>query len=378
MKEKMFSLSENKFVSGQTDIFVGKKGNIKRYLVCALQGYFPVLTKIGPNSLAVIYRTGAPHVGITGTLAVSTSKDGGKSWTAPVEIASRGNDNRNPALGFTPDKLLICAYWKAGLHNYEEIINGMGPEWVGDNDRSSARQRKIPAMFITTSPDYGQTWTEPHVYTSKLLTLASPYGRIITLPDGTLLMGVYGRLRQNEDDVRNISILLRSQDGGKTWGEETLVAKKYNETSFVLLPNGRLLAACRSDIKNNVAITFSDDMGFTWNKPQDITGFGEYPADLTLLKSGRVLLSFGRRVSPMGCGLLFSDDNGLTWNKNKEILLAGDGGGWDLGYPSTVQIEDGTIITVLYYASGSAMSEKWGHVSCQALHYTEDILKYFL
>jgi hypothetical protein len=59
-------------------------------------------------------------------------------------------------------------------------------------------------------------------------------------------------------------------------------------------------------------------------------------------------------------------------------LLAGDGvENRDLGYPSTVQLDDGTIITALYYASGSEMSgdyHGWGSVSCQAIHYREEDL----
>jgi len=52
-----------------------------------------------------------------------------------------------------------------------------------------------------------------------------------------------------------------------------------------------------------------------------------------------------------------------------------DGGGGDLGYPSTVQLDDGTINTALYYAGGSEPSRDsssgWGQVSCQLIKYTE-------
>jgi hypothetical protein len=84
-------------------------------------------------------------------------------------------------------------------------------------------------------------------------------------------------------------------------------------------------------------------------------------------------LTLGRRVRPLGCGALFSHDNGKTWHAKSEILLAGDGIlNGDLGYPSTVQLADGHIVTLLYFASGSQMSKEWGTVSCQAIHYTEE------
>ena len=68
-----------KYLMGESDLFVGRRRRLKRYLVCSLQGYFPVLVKTGPNALAIVFRTGGPHVGISATLAVSTSSDGGMS-----------------------------------------------------------------------------------------------------------------------------------------------------------------------------------------------------------------------------------------------------------------------------------------------------------
>ena len=101
-----------------------------------------------------------------------------------------------------------------------------------------------------------------------------------------------------------------------------------------------------------------------------MTSDGEHPADLTLLHSGRLLLTFGRRIRPR-CR--------SGRNRDHEALLAGDGvDNTDLGYPSTVQLADGAIVTAVYYASGSEMSADWrgwGHVSCQAIHYREEDLR---
>jgi len=85
-----------------------------------------------------------------------------------------------------------------------------------------------------------------------------------------------------------------------------------------------------------VATLFSDDLGCTWSKPVQVTRDGEHPADLTVLASGAVQLTFGRRIRPMGCGVLFSADGGKSWDTDREVLLAGDGvRNGDLGYPST-------------------------------------------
>jgi hypothetical protein len=169
--------------------------------------------------------------------------------------------------------------------------------------------------------------------------------------------------------------LMKSRDGGQSWGEEIVVGPGYNETAYAFV-GPKLVAALRSQ-SGHVAISSSDDRGKSWTKPVEVTRDGEHPADLCLLSSGRLLLTFGRRIRPCGCGALMSQDGGLTWDRYREVLLAGDGVlNTDLGYPSTVQLEDGAIVTLLYYASGSGFSPgpsgDWGAVSCQALHYRED------
>lgn len=361
-----------RFLRGESDIFIGRRARLPRYLVCALQGYFPVVVKTGPNALAAIYRTGAAHVGVAGTLAVARSEDGGRSWSDPIEIQPRWDDNRNPAFGVNARGELIAAFWKARLHNYEEQTPGGGLVYV--SRENNPRWQSVAALFICRSADGGRTWSEPRPYMSSLLSLASPYGRIISAPDGTLLMGIYGAPRTPIEGVRNISVLLRSRDGGATWGDESLVARRYNETAYAFTPDGMLLAAARSE-SGHVATLFSRDLGRTWSEPRQVTREGEHPADLTVLASGNVLLTFGRRIRPMGCGALLSRDGGRTWDFEHEVLLAGDGiENTDLGYPSTVQLDDGHIVTLLYYASGSDMSRGlggWGEVSCQAIHYSE-------
>jgi hypothetical protein len=43
-----------------------------------------------------------------------------------------------------------------------------------------------------------------------------------------------------------------------------------------------------------------------------------------------------------------SEDQGATWKIEQEIVLRDDGGSRDLGYPSSVQLADGTLVTVYY------------------------------
>lgn len=365
-------MAPKKYLSVESDVFVGKRERIRRYLICSLQGYFPVLVKTGPQSLACIYRVGGVHVSISATLAVSVSSDGGRSWSDPVNIAPQWDDCRNPAFGVNADGDLIATFWKAALDRYEDTPDGL--HWTREPIEGHVRQ---PSLFVMGSSDNGATWRELSRYQSDLLDMVSPYGRIISAPDGTLLMPAYGQRIKKTGDFRDTAVILRSTDGGTTWGDESILGDTFNEFSLCYNADGKLVAATRNEA-GSVSILSSDNHGRSWGKPEQVTREREHPADLTLLDSGRLLMTFGRRIRPYGCGALISSDGGTTWDRDREVLLAGDGvRNTDLGYPSTVQLDDGKIVTALYFASGSQPADMshhgWGDITAQALTYTEDL-----
>jgi photosystem II stability/assembly factor-like uncharacterized protein len=338
-----------------------------------MAGYFPVLAHEGGSRLAAVFRTAGPHIGITATLATATSDDAGMSWTDPIEAAPRWNDVRNPAFGIAADGTWVLAYWKAAVSRYRQDPNG--PVYAS----SSEHQWDVVAHFVVRSTDRGGTWSDPVGFRSNLCRLASPFGRILTMPDGGLLMSAYGSIPSDDEDApRHAAVLLRSVDEGRTWEDLSMIGEGYNETSCVRLPDGTLVAALRS-VSGHVAVCHSNDAGESWSPPVQVTRDGEHPADLTLLHSGALLLTYGRRIHPKGCGALVSSDGGRTWDQDREVLLAGDGGhSSDIGYPSTVQLPDGRIVTALYYAEGSAMAldgnPGGGRITCEAIHYREEDL----
>jgi hypothetical protein len=57
-------------------------------------------------------------------------------------------------------------------------------------------------------------------------------------------------------------------------------------------------------------------------------------------------MTYGHRRKPFGNQARVSEDHGMTWSE--AIVISGDGAGGDLGYPSTVQFEDGSLVSVWY------------------------------
>jgi hypothetical protein len=91
----------------------------------------------------------------------------------------------------------------------------------------------------------------------------------------------------------------------------------------------------------------STDAGKTWTLPRRTPIWG-FPADLLPLRSGKLLCAYGYRRRPYGVRACLSHDEGRTWDIEHELILRADGAGPDVGYPSSVQLDDGTIFTAYY------------------------------
>ena len=96
----------------------------------------------------------------------------------------------------------------------------------------------------------------------------------------------------------------------------------------------------------------------------------QWPFDVTILHNGDLLLGYGSRLHSFGAGVLVSRDSGETWDEKHRVLLAWNSLSTDTGYPSTVQLKDGTIVT-MYYAVGTTTSPETQAI---VVRYTEQQL----
>jgi hypothetical protein len=78
-----------------------------------------------------------------------------------------------------------------------------------------------------------------------------------------------------------------------------------------------------------------------------------HPADLIQLADGRLMATYGIRqrshTEPGGIRACFSNDNGETWDIGSEIQIRKDFLNMDVGYPESIQLYDGSLLTVYYY-----------------------------
>ena len=303
------------------------------------------------------------HVCPFGQLCAMTSKDDGKSWTYPRVLLDTAIDDRDSGVLETAKGTLIATtftslayepYLEKGKQFGELTAKGwttkemkreLFQKWKACHERLSAEERKAElGEWLIRSEDGGRSWSG-RIPT----TVNSPHGPI-QLSDGRLLYA--GKQLWTED--RKIGVC-QSTDDGLTWqwlaeipareGDDP--AKSYHELHSVEADNGTLVAQIRNHNKANAGWTLqteSTDGGKTWSVPRPIC-YG-LPSHLLKLRDGRLLMSYGHRRAPYGNQARISDDHGATWSD--AMIISGDGPGGDLGYPSTVELGDGSLLTVWY------------------------------
>lgn len=320
-------------------------------------GQFPVLAALPSGAIVAVLRGGAGHVGLAGRVEIIRSLDGGHTWTPPAVVADSDRDDRNPAFGVSQQGTLILAYHRTG--NYTADGTYAPAEFA-------ARGERPVEVMITRSHDGGLTWERPYPLGLPILETGSPFGKIASLPDGTLLMALYGpqhpallgALAADLSPQAHCSYVLRSRDNGLTWTEPTVIGVNVNETGLLALPGGAVLAVMRGDVPNDsLAVTRSTDGGVTWSAAAQLTAPRQHPADLVALRDGTILLTYGNRNPPYRVEGRVSRDGGQTWLPTI-LALSGHLYGYnvveprptDLGYPSSVALPNGRGVTLYYYA----------------------------
>jgi hypothetical protein len=200
------------------------------------------------------------------------------------------------------------------------------------------------------SDNGGKTWNAP-----VCCPVSAPHGASVK-KDGTLVY--LGKEFPRDMETPSGRVACAVSRTGDEWEEIGVVpvpeGKKigqFHEPHVIELPDGTLLGMIRyhydAPLDNEIGIyqTSSSDGGKTWSTPEDMNILGS-PPHLLLHSSGAVILSYGWRHAPYGQRARVSMDNGRTWGE--EIVLRDDGPDADLGYPCSVELLDGSILTVYY------------------------------
>ena len=294
------------------------------------------------------------HVCPFGRVELLRSGDNGKSWSGPQVIMDTPIDDRDAGILETDRGTLLATTFTSLA--YEPILAEAEANpaswdaarlarWQSVHQQLTPEQRTATlGTWMVRSTDNGITWSKPY---DSLVN--SPHGPV-RLADGTLLYAGKELWRENP----RIGVA-RSLDDGVSWKwlaeirpREGDLEGKYHELHMVEAANGRLIAQIRNHNPKDAGETLqseSSDGGATWSPPHSIGVWG-LPSHLLRLSDGRLLMSYGYRRKPYGNQVRISSDHGENWSA--PLTLSADGAGHDLGYPSTVELADRSLLSVWY------------------------------
>gem|GEM_PF-998199 len=357
----------NTYYNSSSTINVSLNGQIFNTLPCQrISLNFPELNKIAEGHVAcdskgdiwagVSNGLGSKPMGSFRTARLFRSRDKGFTWTSKF-IAPTYNRGM-VAFTVLPDDSMILTTNYYSWHQ--------------------------PDIYISAPGDNGNNW----IHSTTLSSL--PYDHMgegilgfTQLRDGRLILPIV-HFNPNpyppEKLILGVDNYLQvSTDGGKTFTRSSMTFDYGQEIQILELQSGKLLAAVRynrerlpgetdqdilevrgdpsaddgkptSRVVKNVFIGESDDGGQTWHslrpvkdaQGQVLLEYGEATGQLIQVADGRVVLLHWKRYPANEADVRahVSLDEGQTWQP--EVYHISDGA----GYPGSVVLEDGTIVTV--------------------------------
>ena len=312
--------------------------------VCA----WPNLTMLPDGTIAAIIHNKPSHGGMEGEVECWASRDGVK-WELRGRPAPNDPDTvrMNVAAGLAKngDLLVLCSGWT-------NVKQPQRPKQANFRD-------DILRSWVCRSRDGGRTWTQHKEFPApdEGWTEYIPFGDIWAGEDGALHGSCYGgefvdpTLSTKTKGYR--AWHFRSDDDGKSWQRISTIGPKHNETCILPLGGKRWLAAARIDA---VELFRSDDDGVTWSEPLRVTERNEINGHLLRLRDGRLVLTYGNRVKgQFGVLAKLSSDEGKTWSAPMRLA---DSLEQDCGYPSSVELADGKVVSG-FYSKRSADCERY-------------------
>jgi len=295
------------------------------------------------------------HVCPFGKTLLYKSRDNGQTWSAPMIADDSYLDDRDAGILYLGNGKMLITNFKHPIAVYKEHYS----DWVEESSGQFGvemlalcaalnEEDQKGGSFYKVSEDYGETWGE-----RKRISVSCPHGPI-QLSDGNILYvgkEMYSAGKEERDTINAYGSKPDSIDFvkiGSCKKPKEHPWSKFHEPHCVELDDGRILAFYRAQIDENgdnftMYKTFSEDKGKTWSDPE-ATGICGSPPHLLKLHDGRILLSYARRMKPYGIYARILEQDGTI---GEEILIdeATDA---DIGYPASVELQDGNIVTVSY------------------------------
>ena len=364
-------------------LFVKKLAAGEKRVICSNAsspfGYFawPSVIRLDDGKIAcAMSGFRLKHICPFGKACIMYSSDEGKTWTNPAPVIDTPLDDRDAGLtSFGKGRLIMTSF--NNTTGFQESVN---MRRNSEHSPSSEAQRCFIEAYIDLvragydenkylgstyriSEDGGNTFgplrfspvTAPHgpmrMLDGSLMYIGRRFSRDDSFDDGSRPFIECHKLNAS-DSFEYVSAIENIED------EQGLL---YScEPHAVQLQDGRIIVHIRvqGSADHKVFTIYqseSYDNGLHFTKPHRILGrLGGAPAHLLLHSGGMLVSVCGYREKPCEIRAMFSRDGGETWDT--DWVLDDEGESGDLGYPASVELSDGSILTVYYENKGGRSS----------------------
>ena len=306
-------------------------------------------------------------------VAVCWSDKQGKSWSSPItpfqELTVEGKAGLFRGAALTPlgaDRLLAALMW----------VDNSDPSLPFFNEETEGLLNTLTCFSI--SEDQGAHWSAPQRMTTEPFDVPVPFtGPVLVLGDGRLACQF--ELNKHYYDTspwKHKSVLMFSDDGGKTWPEYFCTGDDPENRIFYwdqrpgVLADGRILDMfwtydTVAAVYLNIHGRESRDHGRTWSAMWD-AGVPGQPAPPVSLPDGSTAMVYVDRTAATAIKARVSGDYGRTWPAESELLIY-DSAGWSqivnkssmdeawaemeaysVGLPATTRLRNGDVLTTYY------------------------------
>ncbi len=339
-------------------------------------GYFAwsTVTRL-PDGRLALYSSGfrIKHVCPFGKGAVCYSYDDGESWSAPSVAIDTPLDDRDFGVAVSDNRVIVTFYNHST--SYQRDVNR--DENTGElfqfinNHLDSINEKEVEEQYLGSfyviSEDSGN-----HFGDLKRVSVHCPHGPAV-LPNGRFLYVGHAysfiepsRVAFRDQEPSQLQCWMENEQGEfefvSALADVPEEIGRNSEPHTIALPDGTILTHIRVERfvpgkggagweEFTLYQSESYDGGKTFTDPHPILpSMGGAPAHILRHSSGTLLSTYSIRdyvdESLNGAiGILISRDNGKNWESR---FITRTTHSWDHGYPSTVEREDGTLLTAYY------------------------------
>jgi hypothetical protein len=288
--------------------------------------YFPSITKALNGDLYAVYYWSPTHGGdVEGVIRLIKSTDNGETWSNPTTIIdwrSQNLDVRDPHISTLSNGDLALTFFS---YRYADAV-------------------KVKGTHFCKSSDGGTTWSTPvMVPTTNKDGYNAISGPAIEVGNGELMLTSYGLSPYGGSRIT----VVKSSDGGLTWGSEATVTNGGSEASLAYVGNYTIYCITRESGN----IYRSTDNGATWSLYTSTNTLMHAP-DFCKIDNTKLFTTWCRPGASGGDraveGKLYYPEKGWNYTSTRLIYASSGTSVYDMGYPGSVLTDDNRILTIYY------------------------------